>query len=120
MFEGCGGLDARMDLREDFARPPGRWRNSSTQDAHVAESKAFTMYGLNPAASRTPGHDACHQACLARLDVDQEAYCPGYKPVIGSISYWSCIISVPSAGNREHGRQPVSSPSALDPRRRSD
>jgi hypothetical protein len=49
MFEGCGGLGAQMDLREDFARPPGRWRNSFAQDAHVAESKAFTMYGLNPA-----------------------------------------------------------------------
>lgn len=58
--------------------------------------------------SRPPSHDAYHQARLARLNIDRDVYCSGHKSVIGSISYWSCIISVPRAGNRQHGGKPVS------------
>jgi len=61
MFEGCGGLGAQMDLREDFARPPVTWRHPPALYTHVAENKAFAMRSV---VSGTPNCNAYHLATL--------------------------------------------------------
>jgi hypothetical protein len=57
------------------------------------------LYQDRRAMTLTTRHVSCGSTS------SKEVYYPSHKPVIGSISHWSCIISVPSAGNRETWRR---------------